>query len=415
MTILGHLFTIQCLLIIGLVASAAYYLGMLYSAWEFFRSWRDPEPSTELPPITVLKPLKGLDPGLLGNLSTLCEQDYDRFQLVFGVADDDDPAVGVVRELQAAFPHVDISLVVDSRVYGSNYKVSNLHNMYRHAKHDLIVLADSDIRVQHDHLRRLASELRDPRIGLVTCLYRAVATGALTSRLEALFVNTDFCGMVLVARKVERPRYAFGATIAMRRAVLDEIGGFLPIANHLADDYELGHRVAERGYVLALSSQVVETVTSIGTWRHLFRHQLRWARTNRVCRPGGYFGSFLTHGTFWACATLLYGRAGSLSWLAAAAVLALRNLAAARLTSSHLHAPMRRTDWLLLPVKDLLISGIWVLSFLGNTVWWSGRRFRVLANGEMTDLTPNAPPGGVWQPDTLPPLPESTPSSPQNT
>lgn len=409
---LNHELLIPSVLIIGLVASSAYYLSMLYSAREFFRSWKEPAPAGELPPISILKPLKGLDVGLFANLASLCEQDYERFQLILGVADSADPALSVVRQLQTAYPQADITPVVDPRVYGTNYKISNLHNMYRHAKHDLIVIADSDIRVQRDHLRRLATGLRDPRVGLVTCLYRAVNAGGLPSALETLFINTDFCGMVLVARKVEPLRYAFGATIGIRRHVLTEVGGFLPIANYLADDYQLGQRVAARGYTLALNDQLVDTVTDVGGWRRLYQHQMRWARTQRICRPGGYFASVLTHGTFWACATLLCGRLGSPGSLAALAVIGLRIFAAATLSRHYLRTGTRIRDLALVPIKDLCLSVVWLLAFVGDTVSWNGRRLQVLPSGEMLDLTANAPTAGAWSGAPVPPLPEQRPTVP---
>jgi len=379
----------QLLLLIGLIASTAYYLLMLYSGREFFAAQRRvPEDVGDLPPITVLKPLKGLDVLLYENLVGLCEQDYDGFQLVFGVADGEDPAIAVVRRLQAEYPHLDIQLVIDARVYGSNYKISNLHNMYQAAKHDLIVIADSDIRVGRDYLRRLAGELRDPKVGLVTCMYRAVNTGGLPTLLEAMCVNTDFANMVLVARKVERTSYAFGATMAMRRQVLDEIGGFLPIANYLADDYLLGYRIVQRGYQLKVSDQLVDTVLAVGTWRKLAQHQLRLARTNRICRPGGYFGSFLTHGTFWAVLNVLYHQFSPLSCAASVGVVGLRYASAGILCRRYLRSDISLGQLLLLGPKDLFVSVVWLLAFLGDTVWWSGRRFRVERSGEMTDVTP---------------------------
>jgi ceramide glucosyltransferase len=317
----------------------------------------------------------------------LCQQDYDRYQLIFGVADAADPAVAVVRQLQAAYPNVDIELVVDGRIYGSNHKVSNLHNMYQHAKHDVIVIADSDIRVETNYLRGLIKPLDEPGTGLVTCLYRARSAGGWATLVESLFVNTDWCHMVLVARKVERTSYAFGATIAMKRTILDEIGGFLPIADYLADDYQLGQRVVERGYQAVLADQVLETLISLGSWRRLIQHQLRWARTYRICRPGGYFGSVLTHGTLWALRNVLFHGFAPTSILVSTAVLALRHFGAGMLCWRYLQTDTKAWELLLLVPKDLFISFIWFLAFAGDTVTWSGRRFRVFRSGRMVDLT----------------------------
>ncbi len=263
-SVLHDLTLIEALIIVGLGASTFLYLLGLYSAHEFFSRRKAAPAGGNLPPVTVLKPLKGVDVELHENLVSLCRQRYDRFQILLGVADPADPAVLLARRLQQEYPDVDIELVVDSRVYGTNYKVSNLHNMMQRAKHEVIVLADSDIRVGPDYLRRVVAPLSDPRVGLTTCLYRAVNRGGLPTLVESLFIHTDFDALVMVARKVEKSTYAFGATIALRRQVLDEIGGFLPLANYLADDYQLGNRVAARGYELALSDEIVDTVIAAG-------------------------------------------------------------------------------------------------------------------------------------------------------
>ncbi len=392
---------IQIALVIGLGVSTVCYLVGLYSAGEFFRLRPDQQTDAVDEPVTVLRPLKGLEAGLYENLETLCAQRYGTFQLVCGVADAQDPAVAVVRRLQREHPELDIHLVVDGSVCGANYKISNLHNMYRHAKHDIIVFADSDIRVGPDYLRRVVTGLRDPKVGLVTCLYRAVNRGKLPTLIESLFINTDFAPLVMVARKVERATYAFGATIAMRRQVLDEIGGFLPLANCLADDYQLGQRVTKRGYDLALSREVVDTVLAIGSWRALLEHQLRWARTYRICRPGGYFGSIITHGTSWAVLNVLYHQFSSASVLTSLAVIGLRYISAVTMSWRYLKADTAGLQMLLVGPKDLFVSAVWFMAFLGSTVTWSGHRFRVERNGDMVDITPSAPPlPQPWQPDS---------------
>ncbi len=390
---------IQLLLATGIGVSLAFYLVGYYSARNFFahpqRANGHDKEDAAFPGVTILKPLKGLDIDLYENLASFCRQDYPKFQLVFGVADADDPAVLVVRQLQTDCPSVAIDLVIDGRVCGSNYKISNLHNMYRAARHEVIVIADSDIRVGPDYLRRLVPSLEEPHVGLVTCLYRAANTGGLPTLVESLFINTDFAPMVLVARVVEKPSYAFGATMALRRSVLDAIGGFLPLANYLADDYHLGNRIAERGYRLALSDLVVETVLAVGGWRRLLDHQLRWARTYRNCRPGGYFGSIFTHGTLWATLNLLYNDFSPIACAAAALLCAARIATSGAIANRYLHAPLRWYEALLVPLKDLFISAVWVLCFLGDTVHWSGHEFRVLNDGQMVRVSPSATPTAI--------------------
>jgi ceramide glucosyltransferase len=385
----------QLLLTTGILVSLAYYLAGYFGARGFFRQARrnDPRKSDDgvLPGVTILKPLKGLDVDLFDNLSTFCRQNHPLFQIVFGVADADDPAVKVVRRLRKHYPTVAIDLVIDGRVYGTNYKISNLHNMYRAAKHDVVIIADSDIRVPPDYLRRIVTQLGEPGVGIVTCLYRAVSTSGLPTLVESLFINTDFSPSVLVARLVEERRYAFGATIALRRSVLDEIGGFLPLANLLADDYYLGNRVAERGYTVALSDMVVETVLAVGSWRRLLDHQLRWARTYRCTRPASYFALVITHGPLWATLNLLYHHFSPLACATAIVMYGTRIILSRAVANEFLHAPLRWREALLVPLKDLFVSAVWALCFLGNTVKWSGHEFRVLRGGEMIRLAPAHP------------------------
>jgi ceramide glucosyltransferase len=384
----GHLGLgfLQLPIAFGLVVSAVFYVIEIWSAHQFFR----PQPSVRppfRPPVTVLKPLKGLDVELYENLATFCRQIYPEFEIICGVADPNDPAIEVVQRLQRDFPHVAISLVVDSRVYGANYKVSNLHNMYRHARHDVVVLADSDIRVGPEYLARVVEPLRDRRVGVSTCLYRAVSTGGLPTLVESLFINTDFDNLVMLARKVETASYAFGATIAMRREVLEEIGGFLPISDRLADDYEIGYRAYRRGYVNQLSTEVVDTVLSVGSWRRLYDHQLRWARTYRINRPGGYFGSITTHGTFWALLNVLASGFSPLSCAVSAALLGLRFTAAARMAWTHLKSDLSLAELALVFPKDLFVTAVWFAAFGGHTVVWSGHRFAVDRDGAIRDLS----------------------------
>lgn len=371
-----------------LAVAVWFYLHCVYAAWDFFRHRRaEDEPAGDWQPaVTVLKPLKGEDPGLYENLARFCQQRYPSFQIVCGVAEADDPAVGVVRRLQRQFPHVDIALVVDARLHGTNRKVSNLINMMAVAKHPVVALSDSDIRVPLDYLSRVVAPLRDEAIGLVTSAYRAVPRGGLSTVLDALFVNTDFCHQVLLARQLERARYAFGASIVMRRATLEGIGGFERLANLLADDYHLGRLVTERGQRNWLSECVVDTVIDVGSLRKLVLHQLRWGRTFRTCRPYSYFMTIVTHGTLWACVNLMVGGLGWAALVPSAFVLGLRLGSSAIISHRYLRTDLGIGPLLLILPKDLFMSAIWLASFLGDTVWWSGRRFRVMPSGAMVPL-----------------------------
>jgi ceramide glucosyltransferase len=370
---------------VGMAASAWFSLTAMYSAWEFFTRRRaEDEPSAEwMPAVTVLKPLKGLDPELVENLETFCQQDYAPLQIVFGVADAQDPAVAVVRSLQHAYPALDIELVIDPRLHGTNDKVSNLINMYRAAKHDVLVLADEDIRVQRGYLRRVVAPLRDAGIGLVTCLYRAVAARQnLPTRLWCLTINTTLTPQILVARKVETPTYAFGATIALRRSTLESVHGFEEIASMLADDYQLGNRIAARGLRLWLSDCVVDTILEIRTWRGLLHHQIRRARTNRSHRPVGYFGTVVTQVLPWLIINLAAGGISVVTLTTSALALGIRLMAAAHVARRDLGFSLQATDLCLVVFNDALQFFVWALGFVGSSVWWRGRRFRILKSGE---------------------------------
>jgi ceramide glucosyltransferase len=385
----------QVLLIFVAVATG-YQLFSLVCAWMFARWQRraaavPSPPDHALPGVTVLKPLCGAVPETYENLANTCRLDYPRLQVVFGVADARDPVVAIVKRLQRDFPRVDVELVVSAERIGSNAKVSNLHNMVQRAKHEVLVIADSDIRAPQDYLRRIVPYLDRPQAGLVTCMYRGSAGRTLAHRLEALFINTDFGPMITVARQVEKMTYAFGATICIRRSVLEELGGFRAIADHLADDYQIGNMAVERGYQAVLAPVVVETVLDLDRLSEIFQHQLRWARTYRTCRPGGYLASIVTHSTLWATLYLLAtGLApGGLALFAAA--LGVRLVAAGTIAHAILGVPRIWRELWLVPAKDLLISAIWVTAFLGRTVRWGSADFVVSEDGRMADAPHAAP------------------------
>ena len=278
--------------------ATGFQVFQVVAAWRFLRRARRFSRGGTLPPVTVLKPLKGPGVELYENLASFCRQSYPSYQIVFGVEDPHDPAVAVVQRLRREFPDCDIVLAVGVG-RGTNRKVANLEHMMPHARHDVLVMSDSDIRVRPDYLRTLVGPLADPAVGLTTCLYRGRGNFGLPSVIESLFINTDFVPNALVAQWVQPFRYAFGASIAVRREALERIGGFAAIADYLADDYQLGRRVADAGYGLVLLPYVVETVLDSVTLRDVWRHQVRWARTYRVCQPVGWFCSVVTHATLW--------------------------------------------------------------------------------------------------------------------
>jgi len=299
----------------------------------------------------------------------------------------------VVHQLRRDFPDHDLVLSVE-HTPGANRKVANLRHMMRHARHAVLVMSDSDIRVRPDYLRTMVAPLADPDVGLATCLYRGVGRFALPSLLESLFINTDFVPMALTAQTVQRFEYAFGASIALRREALDRIGGFAPLVDYLADDYLLGNHIAKAGYRLVLLPYIVDTVLDSVTLGDVWRHLLRWARTYRVCQPLNWFLTIITHTTLWGvlAAVVTGGSPAGLGALAAALATRIGSLATImRLvgepdTSRHL--------WLV-PAKDLVASLMWAAAFSGQRVSWSGQVLRIKRDGRMVPVGPVAVPEPV--------------------
>ena len=333
----------------------------------------------QTPPVTVLKPLCGIEPQTLECLRSFCEQDYPEFQIVFGVSHETDPAVAVVRGLQREFPQRRLDLVIDRRRHGSSNKVSNLINMMAAARHDYLVLADSDVRVNRDYLARVVAPLLDGGVGIVTCGYRGESRSGLWSALGCSFINEWFMPSVGVAALGGSRSFAFGATIAMRREVLTGIGGFAAIANQLADDYRLGELTRALGLRTVLSDVVVEVCVSEPSFAELVQHELRWLRTIRALNPVGYAFSFVTCGVpVAAVGALLSGRMG------AAAALLLVTLSARILL--HLKTRRRGSALLqlsLLPARDLLTLTLWSWSFVTRRVRWRDDDYLVARDGSV--------------------------------
>src|SRR5438270_1018390 len=312
-------------------------------------------PESQLPPVTMLKPLKGIDPEIWESFCSHCEQQYPSFQLIFGVSDPADPAIELARKLQAKYPKLAIELIVCNRKLGANIKVSNLAQMLPLARHELLLVNDSGIRVAPAYLRNVVAPLPQPSVGLVTCLYRGVPGPTLGSRLEALSISTDFVPGVLSARFLERGlHFGLGSTLAFHRSDLNAVGGFEVLLDCLADDYELGRRIASTGKKVELSAAVVSTFLPAYTLAQFFRHQLRWSRTIRDARRWGYAGLLFTFGLPWAVATLLAARGAEWAW----ALLAMT--CAVRLAVGFIAAIVVLNDdqffryILLLPLRDLI-------------------------------------------------------------
>ncbi len=349
---------------------------------------REPLPDNQLPPISILKPLKGVDPEIWESFCSHCEQDYPQFQLVFGVSDPGDPSIEIVRKLQARYPSLTIELMICERVLGTNAKVSNLAQMLPAARHELLLVNDSDIRVPRDYLRRAIAPLSDSSVGLVTCLYRGHAAPTLGSRLEALGISTDFVPGVLSARFLEKGlHFGLGSTLAFRRQELEAIGGFAVLLDYLADDYELGRRIAATGKRVELSAATVTTFLPAYTMRQFFHHQLRWSRTIRDARRWGYAGLFFTFGLPWGLLTLLASGGTGWAWLLFAMGFAARLSVGFVAADVVLHDRQGWRSIFLLPLRDLIAPFIWAAGFMGNRIHWRGEVFN-LKDGRLTIRKP---------------------------
>ena len=363
-----------------LLGSIVYSLLQIVAAKRYLAVGPPALKSTE--PITILKPLAGLDLDLESNLRTFFEQDYPAFEILFAVRNQGDPATAVVTQLQQEYPKIPSRLFFTGEPPYPNAKVFSLDRMLSAAANDLVVMSDSDIRVTPDLLRTVAAEFQDQRLGVATCPYRAVAGKSWWSRLEATGMNTDFWGSALVARMIEGMHFAVGPTIAARRRVLQAIGGFDRVKDYLAEDFVIGKFAAEQGYGVILSSYVIEHHIGSATLAENLTHRLRWARSTRRSRPAGYVGQLFTMPLPLA---LLVCASAPAWWPVLPLTLMVRAAAAYMVSSRVLQA---RINWLLLPMEDILGFCFWLAGFFGNTISWRGRRYRLFSDGRF-ELMPS--------------------------
>lgn len=332
-------------------------------------------------PISILKPLAGLDLGLESNLRTFFEQEYPAFEILFAVRSECDPAVQVVLRLQQEYSKVPSRLIITGEPQYANAKVFSLEKMLEAAANDLTAMSDSDIRVTPDFLRIAAAEFKDQRLGVATCPYRAVPGASFWSHLEATGMNTDFWGGALVARMLEGMRFAVGPTIVARRRVLQSIGGFSRLKDYLAEDFVIGQLAADAGHGVILSSYVIEHHIGCATFRENIAHRIRWARSTRRSRPAGYIGQLFTMPLPLALIVCAFSPGW---WPILPLALIIRVAAAYAVSARVLHA---RLNWLLLPIEDLIGFCFWIAGFFGNTISWRGRRFLLFADGRFQLIT----------------------------
>jgi ceramide glucosyltransferase len=366
-------------------AGCVYLVGATLLARRFPRR-ASPAAGTSMPGVTILKPLHGAEPGLFENLASFCTQDFSGpVQIVFGVQDPRDDAIAVVERLQEKYADRRLNLVVDTTMHGLNRKVSNLVNMWRHAEHDVVVVADSDMRVDQGYLTRVVAGLEEHGVGAVTCLYHGAPATGFWARLSALGINAHFLPNVIMGLGLNLAQPCFGSTIAFKRATLAEIGGFIRVADCLADDYAIGAALRARGYRVAVSALTVEHVCADMSASELWHHELRWARTIRSLDPVGYTGSVLTHAFPLALVASLCGFAAESFGLVAALGFSMCSfgcrLAVVRQVERAFNLPPQ-SPWLV-PLRDVLSFAIFVSSLFGQSARWKGRDYRFIAGGTL--------------------------------
>jgi ceramide glucosyltransferase len=377
----------------GTLASLSFYLLAAGGLLSFLRDNRrkSNQAKMPLPPVSILKPLKGVDREIWESLCSHCEQQYAEFELIFGVSDSADPACEVVRKLQKKYPARAIKLIVCERILGTNIKVSNLAQLLPEARHEILLVNDSDIRVAPDYLQQVVAPLADPQIGLVTCLYRAELATTLGSRLEALGIGTDFVPGVLTARLIEKGlHFGLGSTLVFRRHGLASIGGFEAFLDYLADDYELGRRIAASGKRVELSAAIVATFLPAYTLRQFWQHQLRWSRTIRDARPWGYLGLVLTFGLPWSLTTLIASRGATWAWALFAVTFGARLLVGFGTAITALQERQALRNIFLLPLRDVIAPFVWAAGLVGNRIHWRGDDFN-LKDGRLFKIPPTNP------------------------
>lgn len=369
------------------MAPLAYYLVAILAAVRFFRRERHKTLPDFRPPVSVLKPVRGTDFASYDNFASFCLQDYEHYEILFCVNEMSDAAVPVIERLMKEYPERRIRILSGAAPIGTNRKVNNLALLAKEAQHEYLVQSDGDVRVSPDYLRAVIAPFADDSVGIVSCLYRGIAQPNLCAELEALGAATDFFAGALVADWKEGVTFALGASVATRKLWLRKIGGYEALGNYLADDYEIGNRVYQAGAKVLLSGEQVWTMYLALSFGEFWEHQLRWARTVRLVRPGSYFGLIVTHGLAWAIAAAIAAPTVLVSAGYLVAYLALRLAVAYVVGVWGIGDQVVRRKWWLVPLRDAIHFVVWLAGFTSNRVKWSGTEYEI-HEGRMTPVSP---------------------------
>jgi ceramide glucosyltransferase len=364
----------------------AYYVVATLAAVRFFGRERKKVLGSYTPPLSILKPVRGVDFGSYENFRSFFLQEYPEYEILFCVNDLNDTAVPLIRRLAGEFPACSLRLLSNAPQAGSNRKVNNLALLASEAKYELLVQSDGDVRVGRNYLREVAAPFERAETAVVSCFYRGVAQKNLWAQMEALGAATDFSAGVLVADWMEGVTFALGASVATTKSWLAKVGGYEALANVLADDYEIGNRVAKANGQVMVSREIVETMYPAMPFRKFWEHQTRWARTVRLCRPGSYMGLLFTHGLPWAIAGAIASRSAIDAAAFISAYMVLRLSLAWTVGVWGLQDETARWKWRLVPFRDAIHFAVWVGSFFSNRITWGDVEFRLRANGEMAAI-----------------------------
>jgi ceramide glucosyltransferase len=369
-----------------------YYLIALFSSWQFFRSGAPGTAGNQnfTPPVSNLKPIRGLDPDAYENFASFCKQDYPDYELLFCVGEEDDPSVPILQKLARDFPERRIRVLIGSGGTGSNNKVVKLARLVSEAQHDIVVISDSDVRVRPDYLRTVVAPLADPKVGAVTCFYVPIEDKTFTDSLQTIGMFSDFYAGILVARQLDGVKFALGPTIATTRSGLAGFGGYEAIENRPADDLLVGRLIAEQGYEVELLPYTILTVADYGSMRDLLHKRLRWIVVMRHLRPWGHFGLVLTQGLPWSLTAIAMHPSGGVAFGYLGAYLFLRFAMTWMVGIWGLKHDVLWRKLALIPMWDALAFGIWLTSFARNSIRWRDAEYYI-RDGRLIPVIPTSP------------------------